>query len=91
MCGQPVQLCAAQRGGVPGRGRVAQAAPGVGGGRPRRGRRPTRRVAAAAEAAAVRREADRLGAAPLRERLDDLARRGRLTDPARGGPGGARC
>ncbi|GHI97453.1 hypothetical protein TPA0905_69240 [Streptomyces olivaceus] len=37
----------------------------------------------------MRREADRLGAAPLRERLDDLARRGRLTDPARGGPGGA--
>ncbi|WP_446035341.1 helix-turn-helix domain-containing protein, partial [Streptomyces olivaceus] len=30
-----------------------------------------------------------LGTAPLRERLDDLARRGRLTDPARGGTGGA--
>lgn len=37
----------------------------------------------------MRGETDRLGAAPLRERLDDLARRGRLTDPARGGPGGA--
>ncbi|MCC2270568.1 AAA family ATPase [Streptomyces sp. CT1-17] len=48
-----------------------------------------RREEAAAEADAVRREADRLGTAPLRERLDDLARRGRLTDPARGGPGGA--
>ncbi len=48
-----------------------------------------RREEAAAEADAVRREADRLGTAPLRERLDDLARRGRLTDPARGGTGGA--
>ncbi|WP_395576363.1 AAA family ATPase [Streptomyces sp. BK79] len=38
-----------------------------------------RRDEAAAEADAVRREADRLGATLLRERLDDLARRGRLT------------
>ncbi|MZG16409.1 helix-turn-helix transcriptional regulator, partial [Streptomyces sp. SID5914] len=38
----------------------------------------------------VRREADRLGATVLRERLDDLARRGRLTGgPAAAGTGGA--
>ncbi len=48
-----------------------------------------RRDEAAAEAAVVRREADRLGATVLRERLDDLARRGRLTDPAPGGGGAA--
>ncbi|MGV9289535.1 helix-turn-helix transcriptional regulator [Streptomyces sp. NPDC003719] len=42
-----------------------------------------RREEAAGEADAVRREADRLGATLLRERLDALARRGRLTDPAR--------
>ncbi|MEU9518606.1 AAA family ATPase [Streptomyces sp. NPDC048224] len=41
-----------------------------------------RREEAAAEARTVRREADRLGATVLRDRLDDLARRGRLTDPA---------
>ncbi|CAL9350577.1 hypothetical protein SUDANB140_00445 [Streptomyces sp. enrichment culture] len=33
------------------------------------------------------REAGRLGATVLRQRLDDLARRGRLGDPARGGAG----
>ncbi len=38
-----------------------------------------RRAEAAAEAGAVRREADRLGAVPLRERVDGLSRRGRLT------------
>ncbi|MET8569392.1 AAA family ATPase [Streptomyces sp. NPDC004783] len=43
-----------------------------------------RREEAAREAAAVRREADRLGATPLRERLDALVRRGRLTDAAPG-------
>ncbi|MEU9601017.1 AAA family ATPase [Streptomyces sp. NPDC048109] len=48
-----------------------------------------RRQEAAAEADAVRREADRLGATVLRERLDDLARRGRLTDPAPAGAGAA--
>ncbi|MFC8568494.1 LuxR C-terminal-related transcriptional regulator [Streptomyces sp. NPDC057245] len=48
-----------------------------------------RREEAGAEADAVRREADRLGATVLRERLDDLVRRGRLGDPARGGPGAA--
>lgn len=41
-----------------------------------------RREEATAEADAVRREADRLGATLLRERLDDLVRRGRLTDAA---------
>ncbi|MZD59475.1 response regulator transcription factor, partial [Streptomyces sp. SID5606] len=35
------------------------------------------------------RDADRLGARLLRERLDDLVRRGRLTDPAPGGGEGA--
>ncbi|MFG3103917.1 AAA family ATPase [Streptomyces sp. NPDC048182] len=39
---------------------------------------------AAAEAAEVRREADRLGAAPLRERLDELVRRDRPADRAPG-------
>ncbi|WND39317.1 AAA family ATPase [Streptomyces sp. BB1-1-1] len=39
-----------------------------------------RREEAAAEADTVRREADRLGATLLRERLNDLVRRGRLTD-----------
>ncbi|MGW4432747.1 helix-turn-helix transcriptional regulator [Streptomyces tendae] len=49
-----------------------------------------RREEAAAEADTVRREADRLGATVLRERLDDLARRGRLTGgPAATGTGGA--
>lgn len=48
-----------------------------------------RREEAAAEADAVRREADRLGARVLRARLDDLVRRGRLTDPAPGGGEGA--
>ncbi|MFF9457634.1 helix-turn-helix transcriptional regulator [Streptomyces flaveolus] len=48
-----------------------------------------RREEAAAEADAVRREADRLGATLLRERLDDLARRGRLTDPAPSAGAGA--
>ncbi|MEU8605252.1 helix-turn-helix transcriptional regulator [Streptomyces parvulus] len=48
-----------------------------------------RRAEAAAEAEAVRRDADRLGARLLRERLDDLVRRGRLTDPAPGGGEGA--
>ncbi|MFJ6074589.1 AAA family ATPase [Streptomyces sp. NPDC093065] len=48
-----------------------------------------RREEAAAEADAVRAEADRLGATVLRERLDDLARRGRLTDTAPAGPGSA--
>ncbi|MFA3873529.1 AAA family ATPase [Streptomyces sp. MMCC 100] len=48
-----------------------------------------RREDAAAEADTVRREADRLGATVLRERLDDLARRGRLTDTAPAGAGAA--
>ncbi|MEU9560109.1 helix-turn-helix transcriptional regulator [Streptomyces fumanus] len=39
-----------------------------------------RREEAAAEAEAVRRDADRLGAVPLRERLDALVRRGRLAE-----------
>ncbi|GAA3987731.1 hypothetical protein GCM10022384_39600 [Streptomyces marokkonensis] len=45
-----------------------------------------RREEAAAEADTVRREADRLGATLLRERLNGLVRRGRLTDatPTRG-------
>ncbi|MBD0422829.1 AAA family ATPase [Streptomyces sp. TRM S81-3] len=47
-----------------------------------------RREEAAVEADATRREADRLGAAPLRERLDDLVRRGRLTREAAGGDRG---
>ncbi|MEU6001021.1 AAA family ATPase [Streptomyces sp. NPDC047197] len=41
-----------------------------------------RREEAAAEADAVRQEADRLGATLLRERLDALVRRGRLAVPA---------
>ncbi|MFJ4330890.1 MULTISPECIES: ATP-binding protein [unclassified Streptomyces] len=48
-----------------------------------------RREEAAAEADTVRREADRLGATVLRERLDDLVRRGRLAGPARTGTGAA--
>ncbi len=44
---------------------------------------------AAAEADAVRREADRLGATLLRERLDALVRRGGLTDAAPAGGGTA--
>ncbi|WP_079030009.1 helix-turn-helix transcriptional regulator [Streptomyces ambofaciens] len=43
-----------------------------------------RREEAAAEADIVRREADRLGATLLRERLDGLARRGRLTGAREG-------
>ncbi|MFE9058052.1 ATP-binding protein [Streptomyces mutabilis] len=39
-----------------------------------------RRAEAADEAGIARREADRLGAAPLRERLDDLVRRARPAD-----------
>lgn len=42
-----------------------------------------RREEAAAEADVVRQEADRLGAVLLRERLDTLVRRGRLTVPDR--------
>ncbi|MGW6063041.1 helix-turn-helix transcriptional regulator [Streptomyces sp. NPDC055189] len=42
-----------------------------------------RREEAAAEAEAVRQEADRLGATLLSEQLDALVRRGRLTVPAR--------
>lgn len=42
-----------------------------------------RREEAAAEADSVRQEADRLGATLLRERLDALVRRGRLTVPDR--------
>ncbi|GAA2594275.1 helix-turn-helix transcriptional regulator [Streptomyces lienomycini] len=48
-----------------------------------------RRDEAVAAADTVRREADRLGATVLRERLDDLARRGRLTNPERSGAGAA--
>jgi DNA-binding CsgD family transcriptional regulator len=44
-----------------------------------------RRAEAAAEAEAVRRDAEQLGAVPLRERVDALVRRGRLADaPAAG-------
>ncbi|GHB40315.1 LuxR family transcriptional regulator [Streptomyces viridiviolaceus] len=48
-----------------------------------------RREEAAVEADAVRREADRLGATLLRERLDDLVRRGRLTPGPAGGDRGS--
>lgn len=48
-----------------------------------------RREEAATEAGGVRREADRLGATVLRERVDDLVRRGRLAGPARAGAGAA--
>ncbi|WP_328558839.1 helix-turn-helix transcriptional regulator [Streptomyces coelicoflavus] len=48
-----------------------------------------RREDAAAEADAVRGEADRLGATVLRERLDDLVRRGRLAGAAPAGSGAA--
>ncbi|MDR6978929.1 DNA-binding CsgD family transcriptional regulator [Streptomyces sp. 3330] len=47
-----------------------------------------RREDAAAEARAARETAVRLGAAPLRERADDLVRRGRLGDTGATAPGG---